>query len=228
MPCGSRSPSACSRASEGWPDARQDVAVIARVIAAHFGPSVGGLFLALPAIFCASATLVEPRQAKSRPLRRQARSASGCTGSSRRGIGEHWLDRLRRRVLRSRHDKRRRCLHRGPARLGRRLSFGLVAATEAADRAWSPPLFHASASRGRTGSPSLVVTGNRTSRRPPEAARSGRRSRHAVVRQESLPARAPAEASAPLLECVGLSTFSHLTSSVVEGPGCWPSDPGVR
>jgi hypothetical protein len=33
--------------------------VIAGLIAAHFGPVIGGLFLAFPAIFPASATLIE-------------------------------------------------------------------------------------------------------------------------------------------------------------------------
>ncbi len=33
--------------------------VLAGVVASSFGPAIGGLFLAFPAIFCASATLVE-------------------------------------------------------------------------------------------------------------------------------------------------------------------------
>lgn len=36
--------------------------VFAGLIASAFGPSVGGLFLALPAIFCASATLIEQHE----------------------------------------------------------------------------------------------------------------------------------------------------------------------
>jgi hypothetical protein len=35
------------------------VTVATGVISSHFGASVGGLFLALPAIFCASATLIQ-------------------------------------------------------------------------------------------------------------------------------------------------------------------------
>ena len=31
-------------------------------ISSHLGPSVGGLFLAVPAIFCASATLIEKHE----------------------------------------------------------------------------------------------------------------------------------------------------------------------
>ncbi len=36
--------------------------VITGLISSRFGPSVGGLFLALPAIFCASATLIEKHE----------------------------------------------------------------------------------------------------------------------------------------------------------------------
>ena len=36
--------------------------VFAGWVASRFGPSIGGLFLALPAIFCASATLIEKHQ----------------------------------------------------------------------------------------------------------------------------------------------------------------------
>lgn len=36
--------------------------VFAGLISSHYGASVGGLFLALPAIFCASATLIEAHE----------------------------------------------------------------------------------------------------------------------------------------------------------------------
>ena len=36
--------------------------VFAGLISSAFGPSIGGLFLALPAIFCASATLIEKHE----------------------------------------------------------------------------------------------------------------------------------------------------------------------
>jgi hypothetical protein len=36
--------------------------VFTGLVGNHYGPSVGGLFLALPAIFCASATLVEKHE----------------------------------------------------------------------------------------------------------------------------------------------------------------------
>jgi len=38
------------------------VSVIAGLIAEHYGPAIGGLFLAFPAIFPASATLIEKHQ----------------------------------------------------------------------------------------------------------------------------------------------------------------------
>jgi hypothetical protein len=38
------------------------VTVLTGLISSHYGASVGGLFLALPAIFCASATLIEKHE----------------------------------------------------------------------------------------------------------------------------------------------------------------------
>jgi uncharacterized membrane protein YfcA len=40
--------------------------VLAGMVGAQFGVSVGGLFLALPAIFCASATLIESHERRSK------------------------------------------------------------------------------------------------------------------------------------------------------------------
>ncbi|MHB8392311.1 MAG: DUF3147 family protein [Acidobacteriaceae bacterium] len=54
----------------GWPDFAARfllgglITVITGLIAHHFGPSMGGLFLAFPAIFPASATLIEKSQIK--------------------------------------------------------------------------------------------------------------------------------------------------------------------
>jgi hypothetical protein len=39
-------------------------AVVAGIIADMYGPAVGGLFLAFPAFFCASATLIEKHERK--------------------------------------------------------------------------------------------------------------------------------------------------------------------
>jgi hypothetical protein len=43
--------------------------VVAGLVAKYYGPAIGGLFLAFPAIFCASATLIEKHE---RDRKRQA------------------------------------------------------------------------------------------------------------------------------------------------------------
>ena len=58
--------------------------VVTGLIAASFGPAIGGLFLALPAIFCASATLVEKHEKR----RMRARGLEG----TRRGEEAAALD----------------------------------------------------------------------------------------------------------------------------------------
>ncbi|TWA94577.1 DUF3147 family protein [Bradyrhizobium stylosanthis] len=50
--------------------------VLAGVMGAHFGVAIGGLFLALPAIFCASATLIESHE-------RRAKEKAGLDGRRR-------------------------------------------------------------------------------------------------------------------------------------------------
>ena len=50
--------------------------VFAGLVGAHFGVAVGGLFLALPAIFCASATLIESHE-------RRAKEKTGLSGRRR-------------------------------------------------------------------------------------------------------------------------------------------------
>lgn len=50
--------------------------VLAGIVGAGFGVSVGGLFLALPAIFCASATLIESHE-------RRAKEKAGLNGRRR-------------------------------------------------------------------------------------------------------------------------------------------------
>lgn len=50
--------------------------VLTGVIGSRFGISVGGLFLALPAIFCASATLIERHE-------RRKKQKAGLTGDGR-------------------------------------------------------------------------------------------------------------------------------------------------
>ena len=50
--------------------------VCAALISRSFGPSVGGLFLAMPAIFCASATLIESHE-------QRQKAAIGLRGNRR-------------------------------------------------------------------------------------------------------------------------------------------------
>lgn len=50
--------------------------VLAGVVSARFGVAIGGLFLALPAIFCASATLIESHE-------RRAKEKAGLSGRRR-------------------------------------------------------------------------------------------------------------------------------------------------
>jgi hypothetical protein len=50
--------------------------VLAGLLGSHFGVAVGGLFLALPAVFCASATLVESHE-------RQTKEKAGLSGRRR-------------------------------------------------------------------------------------------------------------------------------------------------
>ncbi|WP_234681715.1 DUF3147 family protein [Bradyrhizobium monzae] len=50
--------------------------VVAGAVSARFGVAVGGLFLALPAIFCASATLIESHE-------RRAKEKAGFSGRRR-------------------------------------------------------------------------------------------------------------------------------------------------
>ncbi|MCK1737962.1 DUF3147 family protein [Bradyrhizobium sp. 138] len=50
--------------------------VVTGIVSSRFGVSVGGLFLALPAIFCASATLIESHE-------RRAKKKAGLSGRRR-------------------------------------------------------------------------------------------------------------------------------------------------
>jgi hypothetical protein len=52
------------------------ITAVAGIIAEHWGPAIGGLFLAFPAIFPASATLVEKHE-------RQKKSRAGLNGAAR-------------------------------------------------------------------------------------------------------------------------------------------------
>ena len=58
------------------------VTLLAGLIADHFGPAIGGLFLAFPAIFPASASLIQKHQRQKR-----ARSGLDCTKRGRLAAG---------------------------------------------------------------------------------------------------------------------------------------------
>ena len=55
------------------------VTVFTGIISSRYGPSVGGLFLAFPAIFCASATLIEKHE-----IRRKREAGSSAKGAGRK------------------------------------------------------------------------------------------------------------------------------------------------
>ena len=58
--------------------------VVTGLISSHFGASVGGLFLGLPAIFCASATLIETHEMRRKRQAGHAGSRRGRRGGNRR------------------------------------------------------------------------------------------------------------------------------------------------
>ncbi len=62
------------------------ITVLAGIIAKHFGPVVGGLFLAFPAIFPASATLVEKHE---REKKRKAGIAKTIRGRQAAALDAH-------------------------------------------------------------------------------------------------------------------------------------------
>ena len=65
------------------------VAVLAGIIAKHYGPEIGGLFLAFPAIFPATATLLEKHESRKEPGKLRAREVAGidAAGASIGSIG---------------------------------------------------------------------------------------------------------------------------------------------
>ena len=65
------------------------VTVIAGVIANHYGPNIGGLFLAFPAIFPATATLLEKHEKQKEPGYLRARQVAGidAAGASMGSLG---------------------------------------------------------------------------------------------------------------------------------------------
>ncbi|MGX1060172.1 hypothetical protein AB7M74_011168 [Bradyrhizobium japonicum] len=60
--------------------------VFAGLVSSRFGASIGGLFLALPAIFCASATLIEKHEIRRRRRGQQA-AALDAAGAALGALG---------------------------------------------------------------------------------------------------------------------------------------------
>ena len=109
--------------------------VFTGIISSRYGASVGGLFLALPAIFCASATLIEKHEIRrkretglSGVRRGQEAAALDAAGAA---LGALWNARLRRSVLVPGRAQRRRRLRCSLVGLDRRLGGGLVRSAEA-------------------------------------------------------------------------------------------------
>jgi len=65
------------------------VTVLAGLVAKRYGPEIGGLFLAFPAIFPATATLLEKHQKQKGPSYQRAREVAGidAVGASMGSIG---------------------------------------------------------------------------------------------------------------------------------------------
>lgn len=104
--------------------------VLTGVVSSRFGVSVGGLFLALPAVFCASATLIESHE-------RRAKEKAGLSGARRAG------------------DRPRRSMRRVPASEALVLQRSLRSSTSWRRRPRSahssPPSWHGRRCRSRRG-----------------------------------------------------------------------------
>lgn len=102
--------------------------VLTGVLGARFGVSVGGLFLALPAIFCASATLVESHERRTKEKAGSAARAADKRPLARRGwcrLGKHRSPGIRRRLSCYRGRKRSGRFRRRVDSLGRGFGIGL-------------------------------------------------------------------------------------------------------
>jgi hypothetical protein len=64
--------------------------LLAGVIADRFGPEVGGLFLAFPAIFCASATLVEKHEHDQKARKGLKGEERGRRAAALDAVGAGW------------------------------------------------------------------------------------------------------------------------------------------
>ena len=64
--------------------------VLAGVIADRFGPATGGLFLAFPAIFCASATLIEKHERERKQRKNLKGKERGRSAAALDAAGATW------------------------------------------------------------------------------------------------------------------------------------------
>ena len=64
--------------------------VLAGIIADKFGPETGGLFLAFPAIFCASATLIDKHERERKTREGLAGSKRGRMAAALDAVGAGW------------------------------------------------------------------------------------------------------------------------------------------
>lgn len=64
--------------------------VVAGLIAEKFGPEIGGLFLAFPAIFCASATIIEKHERERKERKRLQGRERGRNAAALDAAGAGW------------------------------------------------------------------------------------------------------------------------------------------
>jgi hypothetical protein len=106
--------------------------VFTGLVGSRYGASVGGLFLALPAIFCASATLIEKheirRKEKAGPRRWTTRADGGRARRRRRLPRRDWHGGLCGCLLDGGAKQHRNRLHRRVACLADGVGGGLVPA----------------------------------------------------------------------------------------------------
>ncbi|GLR86429.1 hypothetical protein GCM10007857_31400 [Bradyrhizobium iriomotense] len=193
-------------------------------IGKEFGTSVGGLFLALPAIFCASATLIERHERRTKEKaglsgERRGREAAALDAAGA-GLGSVGLIAFAAAF----------CLVVPASITGAFASALLAWGTVAVSMWWLRRKLRivrlrrwqdrTSANRLLPHRQKLVHLGRGLKLLDPGcdqiAQPSDRRSCKLFFESKSL-------LFEPLLECVGLRSFPHRGLSVVAGPGCWPS-----
>ena len=147
--------------------------VFAGIVGARFGVAIGGLFLALPAIFCASATLIGSHERRTKEKaglsgRRRGRQAAALDAAGA-GLGSIGLAAFGATFYALVTTSVIGAFAAGPSDMGRRLGIGVVAETDASH--------HLPPQAGRTlseGPERPVASGIHTSRQQSEADRAAR------------------------------------------------------